>query len=172
MKTIIFIICLFFAAFSFDLVAGLGYDVPVPKPVKTNIKVGTYIFPGWYRGKGSNAFPRVNINNDSEWRLIAKFPSPRPVLGFYDDALPVVNDWHIKWAVEAGISFFAYDWYWNRGEKRLSRSLDDGFLNAKYKDMMGFCIHWCNHPLDWSPNKHTKAANSNNNLDFSPEALV
>lgn len=162
---LLFIICLlgFNCAF-----AKQQYDVPVPKPVKTEIKVGTYIFPGWYRGKGSNAFPRVNINNDSEWRLIAKFAKPRAILGFYDDSLPEVNDWHIKWAVEAGISFFAFDWYWNRGEKRLSRTLDDGFLNAKYKDMMGFCIHWCNHSLDWQP---TKQSNPDNNLDFSSEAL-
>ena len=161
------------------------YGVPLPKPVKTKIQVGTYIFPGWYRGKGSNAFPRVNINNDSEWRLVAKYPAPRPVLGFYDDSLPEVNDWHIKWALEAGISFFAYDWYWNRGEKRLSRSLDDGFLNAKYKDMMGFCIHWCNHPLDWtlhreagasrdvaSRDAQARSGSPSANLDFSPEALT
>jgi len=57
------------------------------KTRQNKIKVGTYIFPGWYRGKGANPFPRVNINNDSEWRLIAKFPSTRPVLGFYDDSL-------------------------------------------------------------------------------------
>jgi len=159
MGKIIFIICLFFTAFSF---AGKKqYDVPIPKPVKTNIKVGTYIFPGWYRGKASNAFSRVNIDNDSEWRLIAKFSKPRPVLGFYDDALPEVNDWHIKWALEAGVSFFIFDWYWNKRETRLAKTLNDGFLNAKYKDMMGFCIHWCNHPLDWKEP-----------LDFSPEALT
>ncbi len=173
MKKNLFIFYLFFVTLSF---AGKSlYDVPVPKPVKTKIKVGTYIFPGWYRGKGSNAFPRVNIDYDSEWRLIAMYPKPRPVLGFYDDSLPEVNDWHIKWAVEAGISFFAFDWYWNRGEKRLSRSLDDGFLNAKYKDMMGFCIHWCNHSTDWSPNSDTNAPPSAllpGNLDFSPKALV
>lgn len=38
---------------------------------------------------------------------------PRPLLGFYDDSLPEVNDWHIKWAPEHGLSFFAFDWYWN-----------------------------------------------------------
>ena len=159
MKKILFILCLFFTAGSFA--EKIQYGVPIPKPVKTNIKVGTYIFPGWYRGKGSNAFPRVNIDNDSEWRLIAKFPKPRPVLGFYDDALPEVNDWHIKWALESGVSFFIFDWYWNRGETRLAKTLNDGFLNAKYKDMMGFCIHWCNHPLDWKEP-----------LDFSPKALT
>ncbi|RLD11814.1 MAG: hypothetical protein DRI44_02740, partial [Chlamydiae bacterium] len=154
------------------------YDVPVPKPVKTNIKVGTYIFPGWYRGKGSNAFPRVNIDNDSEWRLIAKYPKPRPVLGFYDDSLPEVNDWHIKWAVEAGISFFVFDWYWNAGETRLARTLNVGFLNAKYTDMMKFCIHWCNHNLDWKPNRETGISRDvartspSANLDFSPKALT
>ena len=172
----LFVVCILFFVVSNCFAQNTPYDVPIPKPVKTNIKVGTYIFPGWYRGKGSNAFPRVTIENDSEWRLIAKFPTPRPVLGFYDDALPEVNDWHIKWALEAGISWFAFDWYWNRGEKRLARTLDDGFLNAKYKDMMGFCIHWCNHSLDWKPNNLNKVGGDENtpigNLDFSPDALV
>jgi len=135
-----------------------SYVVPPPIPVKTSINVGTYIFPGWYRGKKiiSNNY----VESSSEWRLIAKFPGPRPLLGFYDDSIPEVNDWHIKWAVEAGISWFAFDWYWNKGEKHLHRSLEDGFLNARYKNMMKFCVNWCNHPLDWKKP-----------LDFSPKAL-
>ncbi len=137
------------------------YGVPIPKPVKTKINVGTYIFPGWYRGKKVYTNTSVKIENRSEWRLIAKFPGPRPLLGFYDDSIPEVNDWHIKWAVEAGISWFAFDWYWNREEKHLHRSLEEGFLNAKYKNMMKFCVNWCNHPLDWKKP-----------LDFSPEALT
>jgi hypothetical protein len=38
---------------------------------------------------------------------------PIPVLGSYRDGEPEVSDWHIKWAVERGISFFfffALDW--------------------------------------------------------------
>ena len=113
--------------------------VPRPAPVKTDVRVGAYVFPGWYRSPG-------------EWDLIAKFAEPRALLGFYDDSLPEVNDWHIKWAVDAGISWFAFDWYWHSGEKHLHRSLEDGFLKAQYSEMMDFCIHWCNHPVrGWPP---------------------
>ena len=32
-------------------------------------------------------------------------------------------DWQIKWAVEHGISFFAFDWYWDRGRRQLEHAL-------------------------------------------------
>jgi hypothetical protein len=138
-----------------------AHAVPPPVPVETVARVGVYIFPGWYRDTGTGDYPYPTHDEESEWRLIAEFANPRPVLGFYDDSLPEVNDWHIKWALEAGISWFAFDWYWNAGEKRLSRSLEKGFLEAGYNTQMDFCIHWCNHGLDWK-----------NPLDFSEPALV
>ena len=143
-----------------------GY-VPAPEPVKSGVSLGVYIFPGWYRDKGRGDYPYKTHDEDSEWKLcVAKQPGPRPLLGFYDDSLPEVNDWHIKWAVEHGISWFSFDWYWNAGEKRLARSLEQGFLKAKYADMMKFCVHWCNHALDWK--KDGKPAE----MDFSRKALV
>lgn len=134
---------------------------PPPRPVKTDVQVGVYIFPGWYRDTGTTDYDYSNHDEESEWRLIAEFAHPRPVLGFYDDSLPEVNDWHIHWAVEAGISWFAFDWYWNAGETRLLRTLEKGFLEAAYNEQMDFCIHWCNHGLDWREP-----------LDFSADALV
>ncbi len=130
--------------------ADTAYPVPPPKPVETSIKVGTYIFPGWYRKAGTNDYPYPTFDEQSEWMsAIAKLPKPRPVLSFYDDSMPEVNDWHIKWALEAGISWFAFDWYYSDGEKRLARSLEKGFLNARYNEQMQFCINWCNHGLDY-----------------------
>jgi len=137
-----------------------NYPVPQPKPVKTDIRVGTYIFPGYYRDETTNKYDYHNIDAENEWKIIAKFPKPRPVLGFYDDSLPEVNDWHIKWALEAGISFFIFDWYWNFGETRLDKTIEEGFLKAKYNEQMDFCINWCNHPLDYA-----------NPMTFTPEAL-
>jgi len=122
---------------------------PPPEPVEADIRLGAYIFPGWYRDEGRGDYPYRTHDEDSEWRLIAKTPAPRPLLGFYDDSLPEVNDWHIKWALEHGISYFAFDWYWNAGEHRLMRTLERGFLKARYARLMQFCIHWCNHGLDW-----------------------
>ena len=136
-------------------------SIPPPQPIETEARVGVYIFPGWYRDEGTTDYDYPNHDEESEWRLIAEFAHPRPVLGFYDDSLPEVNDWHIQWAIEAGISWFAFDWYWNAGEKRLSWSLEKGFLEAEYNEQMDFCIHWCNHGLDWREP-----------LDFSAEALI
>jgi len=144
-----------------------GDGVPAPEPVAAKITLGAYIFPGWYRDAGRGDYPYRTHDEDSEWKwAVAKQPAPRPLLGFYDDSLPEVNDWHIKWALEHGLSFFAFDWYWNAGEKRLARTLEQGFLKAKYAPQMKFCIHWCNHALDWK--RDGKPAP----LDFSKTALV
>ena len=144
-----------------------GEGVPAPEPVVAKITLGAYIFPGWYRDTGRGDYPYRTHDEDSEWKwAVAKQPAPRPLLGFYDDSLPEVNDWHIKRALEHGISFFAFDWYWNAGEKRLARTLEQGFLKARYAAQMKFCIHWCNHALDWK--RDGKPAP----LDFSKPALL
>ncbi len=144
-----------------------GKGVPPPEPAKSRVTLGAYIFPGWYRDAGRGDYPYRTHDEDSEWKwAVAKQPAPRPLLGFYDDSLPEVNDWHIKWALEHGISFFAFDWYWNAGEKRLARTLEQGFLKAKYAPQMKFCIHWCNHALDWKRDGKPAA------LDFSRPALL
>lgn len=126
-----------------------GTGVPAPQPVPSRVTLGAYIFPGWYRDTGRGDYPYRTHDEDSEWRAVGAMPRPRPVLGFYDDSLPEVNDWHIKWALEHGIAFFSFDWYWNAGEHRLLRTLEQGFLKARYAPLMKFCIHWCNHGLDW-----------------------
>ena len=144
-----------------------GEGVPPPAPAASRITLGAYIFPGWYRDTGRGDYPYRTHDEDSEWKwAVAKQPAPRPLLGFYDDSLPEVNDWHINWALEHGVSFFAFDWYWNAGEKRLARTLEQGFLKAKYAGQMKFCIHWCNHALDWK--RDGKPAP----LDFSVNALT
>jgi len=145
-----------------------GDYVPPPRPLKTEVTVGAYVFPGWYRDEGKGDYPYKTHDEDSEWRQVAKCPKPRPLLGFYEDSLPEVNDWHIKWALEHGVSFFCFDWYWNAGEHRLLRTLERGFLKAKYCDQMKFCIHWCNHGLDWRNKKWNRPLDE----DFRTKALV
>jgi hypothetical protein len=103
--------------------------VAPPRPVKGDVNVGCFIFPGWH--------------NPSWWRSVAEGSNRRPLLGYYDDTLPSVSDWHIRWAVEHGISFFAFNWYWNKGEKRLAMPLESGFLKARHRNLMKFCVHWC-----------------------------
>ncbi len=105
--------------------------VPKPKPVRPKIDVGVYYFPGW--------------KNPSQWEPILRYPERRPVLGWYAEGSPEVADWHIKFAVEHGITFFAYDWYWSQGARSLEHGLHDGYLKARYRNLLKFCLLWANH---------------------------
>jgi len=107
-----------------------GY-VPEPKPVRGRYEVGVYYFPGW--------------KSASQWHPIERFPERKPVLGWYREGDPEVADWHIKWAVEHGITFFAYDWYWNQGARQLEHALHDGYFKARYRHLLKFCLLWANH---------------------------
>lgn len=107
-----------------------GY-VPEPKPVRGPFEVGAYYFPGW--------------NVASRWQPLKNFPERRPVLGWYREGDPEVADWHIKWAVEHGITFFAYDWYWSQGKRHLEHGLHDGYFKARYRHLLKFCLLWANH---------------------------
>ena len=72
---------------------------------------------------------------------------PVPVLGYYRDGDPSVSDWHIKWAVEHGIDFFAFDYYHhyeNGPNLDHNLALNEGFLKARYRGLMDFCLMWCN----------------------------
>ncbi len=108
----------------------LGH-VPEPKPVRGPVEVGAYYFPGW--------------KHASQWQPIQRFPERKPVLGWYREGDPEVADWHIKWAVEHGITFFVYDWYWSQGARQLEHALHDGYFKARYRHLLKFCLLWANH---------------------------
>lgn len=105
--------------------------IPPPIPVRGKLDVGVYYFPGW--------------RTSGQWAPITRFLERRPVLGWYREGDPSVADWHIKWAVEHGITFFAYDWYWSAGARSLEHALHEGLFNAKYRHMLKFCLLWANH---------------------------
>lgn len=111
-------------------VSSTGY-VPAPKPVRGPIEVGVYYFPGW--------------KSASQWHPIQRFPERKPVLGWYREGDAELADWHIKWAVEHGVTFFAYDWYWSQGARQLEHALHDGYFNARYRHLLKFCLLWANH---------------------------
>ncbi len=111
-------------------VSSHGY-VPEPKPVRGPYEVGAYYFPGW--------------KTASQWEPLKRFPERKPVLGWYREGEPEVADWHIKWAVEHGITFFAYDWYWSKGARHLEHALHDGYFKARYRNLLKFCLLWANH---------------------------
>lgn len=118
--------------------------VPEPKPVRGKTEIGVYYFPGWH--------------TRSRWTPIEDYPERKPVLGWYREGDPEIADWHIKWAVEHGITFFIYDWYWSRGNRHLEHGLHDGYLNAKYRSLLKFCLLWANHNPEGSSSVEDCAA--------------
>jgi len=112
-------------------------SVPPPQPCPSDLVVGCYYFPGHF--------------SPMRWMPFRKCGFPIPVLGFYRDGEPEVSDWHITWAVEHGIRFFAFDWYYHyeHGQSHAhNRALNEGFLRARYRDRMKFCLMWCNENRD------------------------
>lgn len=108
-----------------------GTYVPEPKPAKTEYLVGAYYYPGWHTA--------------SRWAPLRDYPERKPLLGWYREGDPEVADWHIKWAVEHGINFFLYDWYWDRGHRRLEHALHDGLFHARYQNLIKFSLLYANH---------------------------
>ena len=96
------------------------------------VKLGAYYFPVMIDWGGG---PRPGLR---------AIESMKPLLGYYDERSPEVADWHIAWARQHGISWFAVDWYWNQGEEFLNEALDEGLMNSRFFDQTEFCIHWCN----------------------------
>jgi hypothetical protein len=114
-------------------VTARGYP-PAPSAVRGKLDVGVYYFPGW--------------RTPGQWAPITRFPERRPVLGWYREGDPSVADWHIKWAAEHGVTFFAYDWYWSQGARSLEHALHDGYFASRYRDRLKFCLLWANHNAD------------------------
>ncbi|MBM3860298.1 MAG: hypothetical protein FJ395_11685 [Verrucomicrobia bacterium] len=105
--------------------------VPAPKPAQTDYLVGAYYFPGWHTA--------------SRWARLRPYPERQPLLGWYREGDSEVADWHIKWALEHGINFFLYDWYWDRERRHLEHALHDGLFHARYQNLIKFCLLYANH---------------------------
>lgn len=116
-------------------VAANAAGVPAPKPARADMLVGAYYFPGW--------------NKAEKWYCIAANKDvEHPLLGYYREGDPDAADWHIKWALEHGVSFFAFDYYTANGSQMYETALDDGFLKAKSIGKFKFCLNWCNHAAE------------------------
>lgn len=107
-------------------------EIQPPRPLSTGeYLVGAYYFPGW--------------SSYERWKVLNPFPERMPLLGYYQEGRPEVMDWQIKWAVEHGISFFVFDWYWDRGHRQLEHALHDGYLRSRFRSSLKFCLLWANH---------------------------
>ncbi len=120
------------------------HDLSPPYRPRTCLKLGGFYFP-------------VMLDWDRSGWGVRRVPRMQPLLGYYDESLPQVADWHITWATEHGLSFFVFDWYYNQGFCYLNDALEKGFLRSRFADRMQFCIDWCNEghctefrPLDFS----------------------
>ncbi len=110
--------------------------VPKPRPAKTDYINLMHYCALWKEGTHYG------------WQKIEPWPENRPAIGWYDEGTPEVADWHIKYAVEHGITGFIYCWYRAHYEPEIEHTLGhaihDGLFNAKYRDMFTFTIMWEN----------------------------
>ena len=91
-------------------------------------------------------------NSGEGWDAASSFPEIEPYIGYYDEGLRETADWEIKYMAEHGIDFMNVCWYCpghdvNVPIKKMYRShaaLHDGYMYAKYSDLVKFCLLWEN----------------------------
>jgi len=107
---------------------------PVLPTRKENIYTGMNICSLWREGTHYG------------WENIINFKENMPILGPYDEGLPEVADWEIKYMVEHGLNCEFYCWFGNQQNapfvKTYLSDAMDGHFYAKYGDMMKFAIIW------------------------------
>lgn len=118
--------------------------VPVPVlPKKKDYYIGMNVCSLWRNG------------DQWGWDLISPFDEIVTYLGCYDEGLPEVSDWEIKWLCEHGLDFEMFCWFSSQKNAPIctplfSDALHGGFFHAKYADCMKFCLIWeamnCAHP--------------------------
>ncbi len=76
------------------------------------------------------------------WHCITPYDDRQSVLGYYDEGSAETADWEIKYMTEHGIDFQAFCVF-VYGKNPINMGADhlfDGFMNAKYRDMVEFCV--------------------------------
>lgn len=66
------------------------------------------------------------------------------MLGYYAEEDVAVAEKHIDWASQYGITFFAYDWYWDGKATYLNHAIEN-FLKAPNNTKLKFSLLWANH---------------------------
>lgn len=95
-------------------------------------------------------------NSAEGWEATSAFSELDTYLGFYDEGLRETADWELKYMAEHGIDFIHACWYCPNGNQtapikkmRVSYSaLHEGYMHAKYSDLVDFCIMWENSMQD------------------------
>ena len=103
--------------------------------------VGVFYFPGWTsRSDYWNDLKGLPGSRSAG----APWPEREPLLGYYAEENIKVAEQHIDWASQYGITFFAYDWYWDGKRTSLNHAIDN-YLKASNNSKMKFSILWANH---------------------------
>jgi len=111
----------------------------VPEPVMPEKKDGYVI--------GMNICSLWRTGSHYGWDCITPFPENKPYLGYYDEGVPEVADWELKWMAEHGLDFQLYCWYASEShmpmvKTKLSAAIHDGHMLAKYSDTVKFALLW------------------------------
>lgn len=95
--------------------------------------MGAYYFSGWSHAQ----------NNNITAILTGPMHSSEPLIGWYDDSQPQI-DKSINQAADAGIDFWAFDWYdIARSPYANDKTLNEGlgfYLTSQVRPRLGFCI--------------------------------
>lgn len=75
-------------------------------------------------------------------RLLEEFADREPVWGWTNDTEENMEQ-QIDYASASGLSYFAFDWYYNGTMQKMNRDVDT-FLSAKNSKKMDFCLNVCN----------------------------
>jgi Glycosyltransferase WbsX len=107
-------------------------------PHYPSYEVGTYYFSGWSHGPNDNLNPL----------LMRRYQTSEPLIGWYDDTQTAV-DQSIAQAADAGIDFFAFDWYdIARSPYPTDRTLNEGlafYLSSAQRYRLKFCLLYADH---------------------------
>ncbi len=84
------------------------------------------------------------------WDYVSPYDECTPIMGYYDEGNPEAMDWEIKYMAEHGVDAMQYCWYSAKAtdfdvpqkNPRLSWALNDGYMYAKYSDMVDFSLLW------------------------------
>jgi hypothetical protein len=102
------------------------------------VDIGVYYFPGWR----SDFIYWKDIKGLPGSKSPGKpWPDRQPLLGYYPEEEPWVAEKHIAWAAQYGITFFAYDWYWNINKPEYDHALNN-YLKANNRSKLKFSLLW------------------------------
>ncbi len=111
----------------------------VPTPIKPNDSNGYYV--------GVNMCNLWQNGEHWGWDNISPYDEARTVLGYFDEDRAEMADWQIKFMVEHGIDYQAICWYGSESNAPIKKTdlnggLNKAYFNAKYSNMMDYCILW------------------------------